>query len=64
MNTKTGRTVLISTHMIDSVDALWDRTLIMQNGVLRADVTRASIEASGETLEELFFRITEGGQEE
>lgn len=60
----TGRTVLISTHMIDSVDALWDRTLIMQNGVLRADVTRASIEASGETLEELFFRITEGGQEE
>ncbi len=59
-----GKTVLISTHMIDSVDTLWDRTLIMQNGVLRADVTRESLKESGETLEELFFRITEGGGEE
>ena len=59
-----GKTVLISTHMIDSVDALWDRTLIMQNGVLRADVTRESLKESGETLEDLFFRITEGGGEE
>ena len=59
-----GKTVLISTHMIDSVDTLWDRTLIMQNGVLRADVTRESLKENGETLEELFFRITEGGGEE
>ena len=59
-----GKTVLISTHMIDSVDSLWDRTLIMQNGVLRADVTRESLKESGETLEQLFFRITEGGGEE
>ncbi len=55
-----GRTVLLSTHMIDSVDMLWDRTLIMQGGVLRADVTKAQLDANGEQLEELFFAITEG----
>lgn len=55
-----GRTVLLSTHMIDSVDMLWDRTLIMQGGVLRADVTKAQLDANGERLEELFFAITEG----
>ena len=55
-----GKTVLVSTHMIDSVDMLWDRTLIMQGGVLRADVTRQQLEQSGERLEDLFFAITEG----
>jgi len=55
-----GRALLVSTHMIDSIDMLWDRTLIMQKGELRADVTRDSIESSGETLEKLFFEITEG----
>ena len=55
-----GRTVLVSTHMIDSVDMLWDRTLIMQKGVLRANVTKNELEATGETLEQLFFDITEG----
>ena len=55
-----GRTVLVSTHMIDSVDMLWDRTLIMQKGVLRANVTKSELDAGGETLEQLFFDITEG----
>lgn len=55
-----GRTVLVSTHMIDSVDMLWDRTLIMQKGVLRANVTKDELDRNGETLEQLFFDITEG----
>lgn len=55
-----GRTLLVSTHIIDSVDMLWDRTLIMQNGEIRANVTRAELEAQGRTLEELFFDVTEG----
>ncbi|MBQ7485759.1 MAG: ABC transporter ATP-binding protein [Oscillospiraceae bacterium] len=55
-----GSTLLVSTHIIDSVDMLWDRTLIMQNGALCADVTRPELEASGRTLEELFFAVTEG----
>ena len=55
-----GCIVLVSTHMIDSVDMLWDRTLIMQKGDLRADVTRKQVEESGRSLEDLFFEITEG----
>ena len=56
-----GKTVLVSTHMIDSIDMLWDRTLIMQGGVLRASVMREELAARGERLEDLFFAITEGG---
>lgn len=55
-----GRTLLVSTHIIDSVDMLWDRTLILQNGILKADITRDALEGSGQTLEELFFSVTEG----
>ena len=56
-----GKTVLVSTHMIDSIDMLWDRTLIMQGGALRANVTREELAARGEALEDLFFAITENG---
>ncbi|MBQ9098949.1 MAG: ABC transporter ATP-binding protein [Clostridia bacterium] len=55
-----GCTVLVSTHMIDSIDMLWDRTLIMQKGELTANVTREELEQSGRTLEDLFFTVTEG----
>ena len=54
-----GRTMLISTHIIDSVDMLWDRALIMQDGRIKADVTREALQASGRSLEELFFEVTE-----
>lgn len=55
-----GKTMLISTHIIDSVDMMWDRTIIMQNGQVRANVTRSEIEGSGKSLEDLFFEVTEG----
>ena len=55
-----GKTLMISTHIIDSVDMLWDRTLIMQNGQLKANVTREELDESNKTLEELFFEVTEG----
>ena len=55
-----GRTLLISTHIIDSVDMLWDRTIIMDKGAIRANVTRRELDADGRTLEELFFAVTEG----
>ena len=56
---ESGCTVLVSTHMIDSVDMLWDRTLIMQKGTIRANVTKEELDTRGVTLEELFFEITE-----
>ena len=55
-----GKTLLVSTHIIDSVDMLWDRTIIMQNGTVRANVTRTELEEQGQTLEQLFFDVTEG----
>ncbi len=58
-----GCSLLISTHMIDSVDMLWDQTIIMQNGCVRANVNRKDIETSAQSLEELFFEITEGKEE-
>ena len=59
-----GKTVLVSTHIIDSVDMLWDRTLIMQNGVIRADVKRTELAEAGQRLEDLYFAVTEGAAPE
>ena len=55
-----GRTMLVSTHIIDSVDMLWDRTIIMDHGSIRANVTREELDKDGRTLEQLFFDVTEG----
>ena len=61
---KAGKTILMSTHIIDSVDMLWDRTIIMQAGKVHADVTKESLAKTGENLEDLFFEVTEGKEEE
>lgn len=55
-----GKTLLVSTHIIDSVDMLWDRALIMADGVIHANLTRQELEAQGRTLEQVFFEVTEG----
>jgi len=55
-----GATLLVSTHIIDSVDMLWDRAVIMQGGQVRADVTRDALAQGTTSLEEVFFEVTEG----
>ena len=55
-----GKTLFISTHIIDSVDMLWDRTIIMQGGQIKANVTRSEVDGSGKSLEDVFFEVTEG----
>ena len=55
-----GTAILISTHMLDSVNEFWDSANIMMNGKIAARRTRHDIEGSGEDLEALFFNITEG----
>ncbi|MCD7883411.1 MAG: ABC transporter ATP-binding protein [Lachnospiraceae bacterium] len=55
-----GKTILVSTHMIDSVDMLWDRTIIMKEGKIQANLTRDELAADGRSLEQLFFDMTEG----
>jgi ABC-type multidrug transport system ATPase subunit len=57
---KEGNAVLISTHMLDSVAEFWDSTNIMMDGRIAARRTRKEMEGSGEDLEALFFKITEG----
>lgn len=59
-----GCSMLISTHMIDSIDMLWDKTIIMQDGFVKANVSKTDLEASSNTLEDLFFSITEGERQE
>lgn len=51
--------MLISTHMIDSVEDYWDVANIMMNG--RFAATMLNDGSEGESLEDLFFQITEGG---
>lgn len=53
-----GASVLISTHMIDSVEDYWDVANIMVNGKFAA--TTYNDGHAGKSLEELFFEITEG----
>lgn len=55
-----GAAVLISTHILASVDELWDKTLIMHRGRIVTARTRGEVSQSGESLEDLFFRVTEG----
>ena len=52
-----GSSVLISTHMLDSVEDFWDTAHIMMNGSFAA--TKQNGE-DGDSLEKLFFDITEG----
>lgn len=48
-----GACILISTHIIDSVEGLWDRAFILSKGILMAE----KISSDG-GLEEAFFSIT------
>lgn len=59
-----GASILISTHMLDSVEEFWDKLLIMMHGRIEAERERTFVEKSGENLEDLFFRITEGGKDQ
>jgi len=54
-----GTALLISTHLLDSVEELWDKTLILMDGKIAAVRTKAELRETGESLEQLFFDITE-----
>ena len=55
-----SQTLLVSTHIIDSMDRLWDNAVIMQKGKIKGIVSRSQLEAAGKSLEEVFFELTEG----
>ena len=51
--------VLVSTHMIDSIEELWDTTYIMKQGRVAAVVSKEDIKGQAKRLEDIFFEITE-----
>lgn len=55
-----GVTILISTHMLEMVKDLWDVMFIMEKGKIVGSFTRE--QAQDEDIEELFFKITGGGE--
>ncbi len=59
-----GAAVLISTHIIDSIEEVWDEVLIMNRAKIVLARTRKELEATGEELEHVFFRVTGEGEEE
>lgn len=55
-----GASLLISTHMLDSVEDYWDVAHIMMNGTFKATKLNSKSSNDEKSLEELFFEITEG----
>lgn len=56
---RAGKTVIISTHMIDTVEDYWDVAHIMMNGRIAATMHNKP-GSSDKDLSSLFFEITEG----
>jgi ABC-type multidrug transport system ATPase subunit len=60
---QSGCALLISTHMIESMEENWDATYILKDGKVSAVCRRGEMPPD-ESLEDIYFAITEGtGQE-
>ena len=60
---KGGCALLVSTHMIDSVEEDWDTTCIMKDGKIAALCRRGEL-SDDQTLEDIYFSITEGEEKD
>ena len=49
-----GKSVLVSTHMIDTVEAAWDVTFIMKKGKMLRECRKAE---QAESLEDIYFSL-------
>lgn len=58
-----GCSLLVSTHMIDSIEELWDTTYIMKDGKIAAVVSKEDVTDGAKKLEDIFFEITEGAED-
>ncbi|MDD2489390.1 MAG: ATP-binding cassette domain-containing protein [Bacteroidales bacterium] len=56
-NTGRDKTVLLSTHIMQEVEAICDRTIIINNGIVVADDNTKHL-AQGQSLENIFRKIT------
>jgi ABC-type multidrug transport system ATPase subunit len=60
---QSGCALLISTHMIESMEENWDATYILKGGKVAALCRRGEM-SEGQSLEDMYFAITEGGEKE
>lgn len=61
---KEGNTVFFSSHILDVVENLCDRCCIIEKGKLQGVYDLKELKASGQSLEEIFMRVTGNKQEE
>ncbi|MBC8062198.1 MAG: ABC transporter ATP-binding protein [Clostridiaceae bacterium] len=54
-----GSSIIISTHIINSVEEIWDRALIMKEGNIVLAMTKQELLDKNESLEDIFFSVTE-----
>lgn len=52
-----GKTVFLSTHMLEMVEELWDRVIMMKQGKLVGDYVRSDY--SDKNLDEIYFAINQ-----
>jgi len=57
-----GKSILVSTHIIDTINDIWDRAYIMDKGKIICDITKDQLGARD--LKTMFFELTEGDIEE
>lgn len=54
-----NKTVLFSTHIMQEVEALCDRVIIINKGNLVSDTSLETLRAQGNSLEEIFRKVTQ-----
>lgn len=54
-----GTSIVVSTHLLDSVQEIWDRIIIMKNGESVFSKSRSEFDDKSESLEDIFFEVTE-----
>lgn len=55
-----GKSILISTHIIDMFESLWDDAYILHHGKIVREVRREDL--GDQSLKEIFFACTQGEQ--
>ena len=55
-----GKTILVSTHLLDSIEQTWNRVLVMKEGSIIVNSSMADLKSRGDlSLEEIFLEVTE-----
>lgn len=57
-----GKSILVSTHIIDTIEEVWDRAYIMNKGKIVRDISKVQLKDCD--LKTMFFELTEGETEQ